>query len=175
MSSIGANKGRRAPLGRCCDWRCRDNCGNKVGRRRRNVIRQLRIGSRRIDKKQRIAAGKRAGRLFRGSNRLGKSHTQNKKARSADLQAVISLKLRSLCVCQCGQNCCCCQYSAGLGQQQAAKINEALQKKRDYESQAKILQAGARQASRAETSQAKPSQVEPSRIGLSQLGLPPSH
>lgn len=164
MSSIGANKGRRAPLGRCCDWRCRDNCANKVGRRRRNVIRQLRIGSRRIDKKQRIAAGKRAGRLFRGSNRLGKSHTQNKKARSADLQAVISLMLSSLCVCvcQCGQNCCCCQYSAGLGQQQAAKINEALQKKarlrKPSEDTPSRREAG--EPSRDKPSQAKSNQVE---------------
>lgn len=170
------NKGKRPPLGRCCDWRCRDNCANKIGRRRRNVIRQLRIGSRRIDKQQRIAAGG-AGEKSRrqeGSaeaNRLGKSHTQNKKARSADLQAVISLMLRSLClsvcvymcVCVCGQNCCCCcQYSAGLGQ--AAKINEALQKKarlrKPSEDTPSRREAG--EPSRVETSQAKSNQVESS-------------
>lgn len=159
MSSIGANKGRRAPLGRCCDWRCRDNCANKVGRRRRNVIRQLRIGSRRIDKSR---GSQKARRLFRGANRLGKSHTQNKKARSADLQAVISLKLRSLCVCQCGQNCCCCQYSAGLGQQHVAKINEALQKKarlrKPSEDTPSRREAG--EPSRDKPSQAKSNQVE---------------
>lgn len=173
---------RLAAIG--CDWRCRDNCANKVGRRRRNVIRQLRIGSRRIDKQQRIAAGgagKKARRQEGSSeaNRLGKSHTQNKKARSADLQAVISLMLRSLslslclcvCVCVCGQNCCwCCQYSAGLGQ--AAKINEALQKK------ARLRKPSEDTPSRREAgepSRVEPSQVEPSRIELSQVGLPPSH
>lgn len=126
------------------------------------MIRQLRIGSRRIDKKQRIAAGKRARRLFRGPNRLGKSHTQNKKARSADLQAVISLMLRSLSVCvSVGRTAAAAANIAlDLASSKLLKSTKRCKKKRDYESQAKILQAGARQASRAETSQAKSNQVE---------------
>lgn len=43
------------------------------------------------------------------------------------------------------------------------KSTKRCKKKRDYESQAKILQAGARQASRAEWRQAKPSRTKSNR------------
>lgn len=98
MSSIEADKETMreegppppAPLGRC------DNCANKIDRRRRNVIRQLRIGSSRRDQED-LGRGEWGRGVSRQeqpgkTNRLcRKSHTQNKKARSADLQAVISL------------------------------------------------------------------------------------
>lgn len=70
-------------------------------------------------------------------------------------------------MCVCGQNCCCCccwccQYSAGLGQ--AAKINEALQKKarlrKPSEDTPSRREAG--EPSRAKPSRTKSNRAEPS-------------
>lgn len=68
-----------------------------------------------------------------------------------------------MCVCVGRTAAAVGAANIALDSDKLLKSTKRCKKKRDYESQAKILQAGARQASRAEWSQAKPSRTKSNR------------